>query len=702
MLKRAILIAIIVSLGLALIFAFTRRGKDSAAPTPTPAVAEVPAPTPTQPPSPTPTQQATPQATATVTPTPEPTPVPAPAVAIGQPLTYTLTITNHGPSDATGVTITDTLAAGVEFIAATSTYTPGVNCRAERGGITNTQAITIPGLILCDIGDMPRGTSVTIAVVVRPVTATGTMAHTATVAARENDPHAQGNVFDEQTTVKPAADLGLRAGGTIITAENMLIYTLTVVNAGPSPATGVIVTDALPLGATLDWSRPGKPACTLQDITLDCDLGQLDQGSATLTFDINPDLDAGISTETLPLGVTLDLEAPTCENDDGAITCHLGDLGQGKRANITLAARVAPFTGTFTNTAAVTANEIDPHLADNRVVAGVLVSAALPSLAATPVPTAADLRVRADVSRQITTGQPLTYALTVVNAGPADATNVRLETDHVMDNLPQGMSLVSLTPGSPSCTHSEDTITCFVHHPDTGDIITLDFVFVSDADSPMQTVIRDMFFSSWPACKLGPKGLSCSLGDLKRGQETQVTLVSTVGGLVTGTITRTATVTAAGLDLDPANNILPITTTVNAATDLAIRSQVSGPVIAGQAVTYTLTFTNYGPSFAQGTVVTGALSPGVEVLSVTPSQDTHCQVAGGEALSTTVVCELYLMNSGDVATVLVAVVADDLASETVTHRVVVTTTSTDPNSANNQALLTLPLSPVADLSITDQ
>src|SRR5262249_54282452 len=40
---------------------------------------------------------------------------PSPATA-GQPLTYTLTITNHGPDAATGVGVADTIPAGVTFV----------------------------------------------------------------------------------------------------------------------------------------------------------------------------------------------------------------------------------------------------------------------------------------------------------------------------------------------------------------------------------------------------------------------------------------------------------------------------------------------------------------------------------------------------------------------------------------------------------
>ena len=44
---------------------------------------------------------------------------PNPVIA-GNALTYALNATNNGPSNATGVTITDTLPAGVTYASATS------------------------------------------------------------------------------------------------------------------------------------------------------------------------------------------------------------------------------------------------------------------------------------------------------------------------------------------------------------------------------------------------------------------------------------------------------------------------------------------------------------------------------------------------------------------------------------------------------
>ena len=64
----------------------------------------------------------------------------APATpSMGQPLTYTLTVTNAGPDEAEGVTVTDNLAAGLSFLSASA------GCGDNSGTVT------------CDLGNVKVG-----------------------------------------------------------------------------------------------------------------------------------------------------------------------------------------------------------------------------------------------------------------------------------------------------------------------------------------------------------------------------------------------------------------------------------------------------------------------------------------------------------------------------------------------------------------
>jgi uncharacterized repeat protein (TIGR01451 family) len=104
-------------------------------------------------------------------------------VYTGGELTYTLLVTNDGPDDATGVTVVDTLPAGVTFDHAT------VGCTAVGLKVT------------CDVGDLAADASVTITIVVMAPDVVGSITNTATVMGNEDDPDAENDTATAVTTV---------------------------------------------------------------------------------------------------------------------------------------------------------------------------------------------------------------------------------------------------------------------------------------------------------------------------------------------------------------------------------------------------------------------------------------------------------------------------------------------------------------------
>ena len=106
-------------------------------------------------------------------------------VTPGGTLTYTLQLTNLGPSASTGMTVTDTLPPEVTFVSSN----PGSPTCNEAGG---TVTCNLPGLA------PNAGQVVTIQTTVNPGTS-GTISNTATVMGNETDP-VSGNDSDTEPT----------------------------------------------------------------------------------------------------------------------------------------------------------------------------------------------------------------------------------------------------------------------------------------------------------------------------------------------------------------------------------------------------------------------------------------------------------------------------------------------------------------------
>ena len=105
------------------------------------------------------------------------------------PLTYTMTVTNHGPQEATGVTVTDTLPEDVTYSSATPTQG---NCLEAGGTVT------------CDLGTLPDGANAMVTIVVAPQSE-GTIENSVSVTANEIDADPGNNSATAGTTVDPTS-----------------------------------------------------------------------------------------------------------------------------------------------------------------------------------------------------------------------------------------------------------------------------------------------------------------------------------------------------------------------------------------------------------------------------------------------------------------------------------------------------------------
>ncbi len=164
-----------------------------------------------------------------------------PQASIGEDVVFTATMTNIGPSDASGLVVELPLPPGLEFVSTGST---------DYDAVAGTWVI----------GNLPAMMSSLLDLTVRvSAEAAGDTLHVTTdvLGVDQGDPVPLNNSATLSLPILPDADLGLElvTGSNWVDVGDTLVWTVTLSNAGPSASSNVEVRDVLPNGMTVvDWS----------------------------------------------------------------------------------------------------------------------------------------------------------------------------------------------------------------------------------------------------------------------------------------------------------------------------------------------------------------------------------------------------------------------------------------------------------------
>ncbi|WP_157078618.1 DUF11 domain-containing protein, partial [Methanobrevibacter filiformis] len=147
---------------------------------------------------------------------------------IGDIIIYTITVTNNGSGNATGVYVTDVLNTSVlSFVGSNGSY----------DNVTG----------VWSIGDLGAGETVALNITV-VIIGNGTVINTASVTVDQNNTNVDNGSDNETINVSNNVNVGVvKVSNTTGTANigDIIIYTITVANNGSGNATGVYVTDVL-------------------------------------------------------------------------------------------------------------------------------------------------------------------------------------------------------------------------------------------------------------------------------------------------------------------------------------------------------------------------------------------------------------------------------------------------------------------------
>ncbi|MBN1783072.1 DUF11 domain-containing protein [bacterium] len=553
----------------------------------------------------------------------------------GDDFPFTITATNHGPDNATGVQIQDNLPAGLSL----QSYTASVG--SYSGGIWN-------------IGNLNSGVTVTLTLNVR-ATGTGTMNNTASLyAVVQQDNNPANNSDSETVTVPSESDLSLTKTVSDPTPDvgDNITYTITLNNAGPNTATGVTVDDDLPAGllyqthsasigtynsGTGIWSIPSMPAGSRTlTITVQVTASGITTNHAQVTAAIQRDPDStpnnypGVSEDddddaTITVPVTADLRLSKTAT---ALSPPVVDLGENVRFDITL-----------TNDGPDAAHNVTVEDILDSDFAFVSASPAGVYNSGTGIWTVGTLNSGASVTLQITATVNATGSIPNMaqvhhsdehdpDSTPDNDTESEDDQQTVTVSVPRNvdLSLTKVLQSAPSPLRLGSNVTFRVTVTNSGpdnasgvhvrDLLPAgDFAFVS---------------SSAPAAYNGTTG-DWNIGNLNNGASVSLDITATV--LKTTPVTNSAQVSACNdndTDSTPDNwpgvsedDNASVTVDADPAADLRLSKTavpLSPPnVDLGENVRFDITLTNDGPDAAHNVTVEDILDSDFTFVSASPA-----------------------------------------------------------------------------------
>ena len=615
------------------------------------------------------------------------------SIVPGTSNTYTITVTNNGPSTINSFTLTDAVPAGL----LNPVFTPSSGSYNNASGLWN-------GLILAS------GNSVTITLtgMVSP-TATGSITNAISVSPSSgvSDTNSGNNNATDVDTLAPQVDLSVSQtdGKTSIVPGTFNTYTITVTNNGPSTISSFTLTDSVPAGLLNPVFTPNSGNYNSSTgLWSGLTLASGNYVTITLTGTVNPTATGSISnivSVSAPSGVIETNSANNTATDTDTLTSQI-DLSVSQTDGKT---SIVPGTS---NTYIITVTNNGPS-----TISSFTLTDSIPTALLNPVfnPSSGSYNSTTGLWNGLTLASG--NSVTITLSGTIDPTATGSISNTVSVSPPSGLSdsnssnntatdTDTLTPQVDLSVSQTDNKTSIV--PGTANTYTI-IVTNSGPSTISSFTMTDVI----PAGLLGAVFGAASSGtydsatkvwnglSLANGTSVTITLSGTIDPTATGSITNTISISPpSGVsDTNSANNSATDTDTLTPQVDLSV-SQTDGKtsVVPGTANTYTITVTNNGPSTINSFTLINAVPAGLLNPVFIPSSGTYISSSG--------LWDSLTLASGASVTITLSGTIDPTATGSISNTVSVSPLSgvSETNSANNSSTDTDTLTPQVDLSVS--
>ncbi|MCP4654449.1 MAG: DUF11 domain-containing protein, partial [bacterium] len=623
--------------------------------------------------------------------------------APGASVTYTVVVTNHGPSNCAGVTVKDTTPNELNGVSWSCTPAGGASCTASgSGGIQETV-------------DMPVGSSVTFTIggTINPG-ATGTLVNTATatVAAGDVDEELANNTATDDDPLVREADLELsKMGPATVDRGDPLDYTLELVNRGPSTA-AAIITDPTPPGLTLT-------SVTVSSGTAPCDVAPYfpclidplaagDTVTMTVTYQVPAGYDGPDPIVNVAAVSSDAVDPDPSDNRTSSATPVDRAVGTADIEVIKKAPEVSKTDSTVTYVLEVTNHGPDDAqgvvLSETYPTDFVFQSATDPCTGgfACPLGTIPVGAVKTVEVTLLTPAEP--YSGPTIVANTASVTSTTTDPNPANDSATDTTTLIDdpidlvLRKIGPLSVTLDDV---------TGADLHVSLVVTQEGPGEANNVWLDdptptglTFVSATAPCQ---GGFPCFLGTVTTSATVIVDVVFHVPPGYAGDdpIENIATIDANELDADTDNNTALLLTGIGAkAADVEVIKIGPSEVTAGADAQYTVTVRNLGPGLATDVVLDDPAPPGTSWVAATVIEPGSCTPAPCPCADG-FPCSLGDLEAGSAVAVGITFQLDPaLAASTVIENEAIgstTSSDTDPDNDSDTASTTSTVS--ADLVI---